>query len=161
MFRIFALVVLLAACGGDDSVSAPDSALVGSWTMESTDLYDVMLTGLERYLKDEFPDADGDAIEDYIDEARQEIDDPLEDFPFVTIRFNADGTYEDDRGDFGSWDVDGNTLIIDGERLCRYFADGDDLTLIFRLDDAPDDFPADMVEILGRDAVFRFFLKRK
>ena len=163
MFRIFALVVLLVACGGDDPVSAPDSALVGSWTMESTDFFDVILTGLERYLKDEFPDADRDAIEDYTDEARQEFDDPLEDFdvPFATVRFNADGTYEDDRGDFGSWDVDGNVLLIDSEVMCRYFADGDDLTLIFRIDDAPEDFPADMVEILGRDTVFRFFLKRK
>ena len=161
MFRIFALVVLLVACGGDDPVSAPDSALVGSWTVERTDAIDVMLTGLERYLKDEFPDADGDAIEGLIDEARQEFDDPLEGFPFATVRFNADGTYEDDRGDFGSWEVDGNTLIIDSEVMCRYFADGDDLTLILRLGDAPEDYPADMVEILGRDAVFRLFLKRK
>ena len=86
MFRIIALAVLLVACSQDNPVVVPDEDLVGSWTVESTDLYEAMLTGLERYLKDEFPNADQDAINDYVEETRQGLGDPMEDFPFTTIR---------------------------------------------------------------------------
>ena len=159
MFRIIALAVLLVACSQDNPVVAPDEDLVGSWTVESTDLSETVLTGLERYLKDEFPNADRDAINDRIKELRQGLSDPMEDFPFTTIRFNRDGSYEDNHGGLGSWDVDGNTLIIDGEVMCRYFADGNELAFIFRLGSPPFDLPDNMESLDG--STFRFFLVRR
>lgn len=51
-----------------------------------------------------------------------------------TIRFNADGSWEDNSGESGTWRVEGNSLISveDGdEEIIKYFVDGDDLTLIF------------------------------
>ena len=156
MFRIIVLAVLLVACSQDNPVVAPDEDLVGSWTVESTDLSETVLTGLERYLKDEFPNADQDAINDRIEETRQGLG---EDLPFTTIRFNRDGSYEDNHGGLGSWDVDGNTLIIDGEVMCRYFADGNELAFIFRLGSPPFDLSDNMESLDG--STFRFFLMRR
>ncbi len=51
-----------------------------------------------------------------------------------TIRFNADGSWEDNSGEGGTWRVESNSLIFveDGdEESIKYFVDGDDLTLIF------------------------------
>ena len=63
---------------------------------------------------------------------------------FVVLRFNSDGSYEDNTGDAGTWSVSGNRLTItdaDGETdTFSYFADGDDLTLIFSHDDLLKEF---------------------
>ena len=85
--------------------------------------------------------------------------DPFEDFRLTRISFDANGIYQDNHGGLGSWDVDRNALIIDDKELCKYFVNGGELTLIFRLGSPPFDLSDDMGFLDG--STFRFFLVRR
>lgn len=54
--------------------------------------------------------------------------------PRLETRFNSDGTWQDDQGGKGTWQIENNQLTVindtgEAERW-TYFLDGDDLTLI-------------------------------
>lgn len=180
-------LLLLAACGDDNPV-APDKDLVGTWVFDSTDMVDVLVEGMEEFLEDELDAAvdrgeideiDRLFIEEFmyalIDVFRAEGEDAISGLRF-TVRFNADGSFEDDEGSSGTWRVDGNTLIMveDGdEERAKYFVDGNDLTLIFSSEmlldvwredeDLTDEEVEALEEVfgLGEDINFRLFYKRK
>lgn len=174
---ILLFLILLAACGDDNPVDsgpvAPDPTLVGSWAFDSTDMVAVMAAGIADLMRD--LGADQDDIDAGIAEFRAAAG--AGDLSGIrsTIRFNADGSWEDDSGDSGTWRVEGNTLITvdedDTEERVKYFVDGDDLTLIFSSELLLDAFRADedftdldvaMFEmIFAEDTNIRFFLKRK
>lgn len=168
-------LMFLASCGGDDPVTPSDNLdenLVGTWDLDSTDVYDVMILGTTNFMRGAgFDQADIDAV---ISDFRIS----LEDLPITrwTLRFNADGSFEDDQGSRGTWRVEGNTLIMvedgDEERI-KYFVDGDDFTLIYpsefllnllREDDNfTDELDAFFREIFSfgdEDINIRFFFKR-
>ena len=124
-------LLFLAACGGEDNPVAPDEDLVGSWVFDSTDMVDVMLAGFEESLRDAGVDQrDTNRI---IAAFRADFEVRMAGLRSI-IRFNADGSFEDDQGNSGTWRVEGNTLVTveDGdEERVKYFVDGNDLTLIF------------------------------
>ena len=163
-------LIFLTSCGGDDPVRPSDNLdknLVGTWIFDSTDLVDVMALGVTDFMRGEGFD------QNYIDEVISEFRIYMEDVitPRLTIRFNADGSSEDDQGNRGTWRVEGNILIDgDGERV-KYFVDGDDLTLIYSSeflmdilredDDLTDEARAVFREIFDEDVKIRLFFKRK
>ena len=165
-------LMFLASCDGDNPV-APDENLVGSWAFDSTDMVDVMAMGIAEFLRD--AGADQDDIDAIIAEFRDAVG--AGDLSGIrsTIRFNADGSWEDDSGGSGTWRVEGNTLITvdedDTEDRVKYFVDGDDLTLIFSSEYLLDSFREDddftdedivlFREIFDEDTNIRFFFKRK
>ena len=174
-------MLFLAACGDsednpvapEETPVAPDEDLVGSWVFDSTDMVDVLAAGLEESLRD--AGVDQDEIDAFLAEFRADVG---SDFSGLrsTIRFNADGSFEDDQGSSGTWEVEGNTLIMveDGdEERAKYFVDGNDLTLIFSSEMLLDvfrddeDFTDEEVEAigeilgLGEDTNIRFFYKRR
>ena len=180
-------LLLLAACGDDNPV-APDKDLVGTWVFDSTDVFDVLVAGMEEFLQDELDAAvDRGEIDEIdrlfidelmdalTDEFRAEGEDAISGLR-LTVRFNADGSFEDDEGGSGTWRVDGNTLIMveDGdEERAKYFVDGNDLTLIFSSEmlldvwredeDLTDEEVETLEEVfsLDEDINIRLFYKRK
>ena len=86
--------------------------------------------------------------------------------PRLEIRFNADGTTEDDQGGMGTWKIENNQLFLDGESG-TYYLDGDDLTLIISktefleyADFTEEDYRI-FNELLEPDDTVRMFFKRK
>ena len=124
-------LLFLAACGGEDNPVAPDEDLVGSWIFDSTDMIDVIAASMEESLRE--VGLGQDEIDELLAEFRADFEDNISRLR-STIRFNADGSFEDDQGNSGTWRVEGNTLVTveDGdEERVKYFVDGNDLTLIF------------------------------
>ena len=136
-------------------------------------MIDVLAAGMEETLRD--AGFGQDEIDELIAEFRDDFEDSISGLR-LTIRFNADGSFEDDQGSSGTWRVDGNTLIMveDGdEERAKYFVDGNDLTLIFSSEMLLDvwredeDFTDEDVEALGEsfgldeDTNIRLFYKRK
>ena len=132
-------MLFLAACGDsedspvapEETPVAPDEDLVGTWVFDSTDMVDVLAEGLEESLRD--AGLDQDEIDQLLTEFRADVGGDISGLR-TTIRFNADGSFEDDQGNSGTWRVDGNTLTMveDGdEERAKYFVDGNDLTVIF------------------------------
>ena len=172
LIPLYMLFLALAACGDrEDNPVAPDEDLVGSWAFDSTDMIDVLAPGLEETLRD--AGVDQDEIDELIADFRADVEDIS---GISTIRFNADGSFEDDQGSSGTWRVEGNTLIMveDGEEeRVKYFVDGNDLTLIFPSEwlleafTEDEDFTDEEVEIIGEvlgldeDTNIRFFYKRR
>ena len=180
-------MLFLAACGdSEDNPVAPDGDLVGSWVFDSTDMVDVLVAEMEEFLRDEFDAAvdrgeidetDRLFIEEFVDALgdvlRAEGEDAISGIR-STIRFNADGSFEDDQGSSGTWNVEGNTLVTveDGdEERVKYFVDGNDLTLIFSSEmvldvwredeDLTDEEVEALEEILDEGINIRLFYKRK
>ena len=130
-------------------------------------MYDVMILGVTNYMLGAgFNQSDIDAV---ISNFRIY----LENLPItrLTIRFNADGSSEEDQGNRGTWWVEGNILIDeDGERT-KYFVDGDNLTLIYSSeflldalredDDLTDEALVWLREIFDEDVNIRLFFKRR
>ena len=171
--------MLLASCGDDNPVAPADKLdenldknLVGSWVFDSTDFIDTIAAGLTEFMRDE--GVSQDVIRTLIADFRAEVSGMDE---MSTVRFNADGSYEDDLGGRGTWWVEGNILIIqiengEEERFkFKYFVDGDDLTVILDFEDLMDSLREDgdltdeelvfIRDILGEDVKIRFFYKRK
>ena len=171
-------LMLLASCGDDNPVAPADKLdenldknLVGSWVFDSTDFIDTMAAGMTEFMRDE--GVSQDVIRTTIAEFRTEVSGVSEMFR-LTVRFNADGSYEDDQGGRGTWWVEGNILIQveNGEEgRIRYFVDGDDLTFIFDFEFLMDSLREDgdltdeelvlIRDILDEDVKIRLFFKRK
>ena len=136
---------LLTVIGCSDDSKGPtasDNDLVGSWEFVSSDMGVVVAENLESYLIDQ---GISRAVADSLtDELSADFEVRFNENFFVVLRFNSDGSYEDNTGDAGTWSVSGNRLTItdaDGETdTFSYFADGDDLTLIFSHDDLLKEF---------------------
>lgn len=91
------------------------------------------------------------------------------------VRFNVDKTWEDDRGNQGTWRIDRDYLITTDEGgtvdRSRYFLDGNDLTIILTKEQflaglkQDDDLDVQVCElyddVMEDDDVIRFFYKRK
>ena len=124
-------MLFLAACGdSEDNPVAPDEDLVGSWAFDSTDIVDVITARIDEILGD--LGVDQEETDELLADFRVGAGDSISGMR-STIRFNADGSFEDDQGGSGTWRVEGNSLIRveDGdEERVKYFVDGDDLTLI-------------------------------
>ena len=166
MLRIIVLSVLLVACGGGVSKPlapvvpvVPDERLVGSWAFEESDLLDVMQAGARRHYQASLSAADIGGMLVAARLLEKGPSDPFEDFRLTRISFDANGIYQDNHGGLGSWDVDRNALIIDDKEMCKYFVNGGELTLIFRLGSPPFDLSDDMGFLDG--STFRFFLVRR
>ena len=130
-----------------------------------------MAAGMTEFLRDE--GVSRDVIRTTIAEFRTEVS-GMDELFRLTLRFNADGSYEDDQGGRGTWWVEGNILIQAGngeEERIRYFVDGDDLTFIFDYEFLMDSFREDgdltdeelvfIRDILDEDVKIRLFFKRK
>ena len=166
MLRIIVLSVLLVACGGGVSKSlapvvpvVPDERLVGSWAFEGSDLLDVMQAGARRHYQESLGAADIVGMVVARELLEKGPSNPFEDLRLTRMSFDANGIYQDNHGGLGSWDVDGNALIIDDKEMCKYFVNGDELTLIFRLGSPPFDLSDNMEFLDG--STFRFFLVRR
>ena len=167
-------LMLLASCGDDNPVAPADKLdknLVGTWAFDSTDFIDTMAAGMTEFLRDE--GVSQDVIRTTISEFRTEVS-GMDELFRLTLRFNADGSYEDDLGGRGTWWVEGNILIQieNGEEArVRYFVDGDDLTFIFDYEflmdslreggDLTDEELVLIRDILDEDVKMRLFFKRK
>ena len=168
-------LIFLASCGGDDPVTPSDNLdenLVGTWAFDSTDMVDVMVGGVAKFMSD--AGADQDDIDAVISEIRTDLRDTS--MIRLTVRFNADGSFENDQGNRGAWRVESNILITvedgDEERI-KYFVDGDDLTLIysseFVLNSLREDEDFTDLEValfrevfdFDEDTNVRFFFKRR
>ena len=165
MTSLVVALALLTTLACSDNPIAPDKDLVGSWHFGDTDFVDVLLSGFTTYARDQ--GMDEDRIREFERETRANIgENPL---GRTTIRLNADGSYEDNHGDKGSWDVYRDELImsIDNQELRpRYFVDGDELTLIFELLEVLEQGFDDedyllFRQMFNRNATFRIFWRRR
>ena len=128
MLRIIVLSVLLVACGGGVSKPlapvvpvVPDERLVGSWAFEGSDLLDVMQAGARRHYQESLEAADIVGMVVAMELLEKGPSNPFEDLRLTRMSFDANGIYQDNHGGLGSWDVDGNALIIDDKEMCKYF----------------------------------------
>ena len=171
-------LILLASCGDDNPVAPADKLdenldknLVGSWVFDSTDFIDTMAAGMTEFMRD--AGASQDVIRTTIAEFRTDVS-GIDEMFRLTVRFNADGSYEDDQGGRGTWRVEDNIFIQveNGEEArIRYFVDGDDLTFIFDFEFLMDGLREDgdltdeelvlIRDILDEDVKIRLFFKRK
>ncbi len=164
----------VTGCGEDKGPTGPGADLVGTWIFEGTDLVEVLAPRfLEHAVEQGMSRSEAEAI---VDEAFSNAE---EGFPswHSTLRFDGDGTWKDDRGERGSWRIEGGVLIsTDGHglvELWEHILDGDDLTLILTkerllsLSRQVDDSDARKAAyafysgLLADDDVLRFFYKRK
>ena len=170
MFLLF--TVFLAACGDSDNPVAPDADLVGTWDFDSSDVIDILASVSAGFLS--ATGADQDEIDAFIDEFRADFGDGSDFSPILTIRFRANGSFENDQGDRGTWRVEGDIsiLVVDGdESRSKYSVDGDDLTLVFtdelwlaslRENDAfTEQNEALFSEMFDEDTNISFFFKRR
>ena len=174
---VLLFLIFLASCGDDNPVAPADKLdenldknLVGTWVFDSTDFIDTMAAGMTEFMRDE--GVSQDVIRTTIAEFRTDVSGIGEMFR-LTLRFNADGSYEDDQGGHGTWWVEGNILkVANGEEeRIRYFVDGDDLTFIFEFEFLMDGLREDgdltdeelvlIRDILDEDVKIRLFFKRK
>ena len=171
-------LILLASCGDDNPVAPADNLdedldknLVGTWAFDSTDFIDTMAAGMTELLRD--AGVSQDVIRTTVAEFRTDVS-VIDEMLRLTIRFNADGSYEDDLGGRGIWWVEGNILIQveNGEEgRVRYFVDGDDLTFIFDFESLMDSLREDgeltdeelvlIRDTFDEDVKIRLFFKRK
>ena len=167
-------LMFLASCGGDNPAMPDDDLnegldknLVGTWIFEDTDMVDTMALGFAESLRNEgVGQVDVNALASEIRTAMR--DNQL--FNWI-LRFNADGSFEDNQGDSGTWRVEGNILIDDDEERINYFVDGDNLTLIYPsevlldalLEDESltDEVRSLFSDIFDEDTKIRVFFKRR
>ncbi|MDE2887464.1 MAG: lipocalin family protein [Gemmatimonadota bacterium] len=131
-FALTLTALALLACGGDN-LTGPGSDLVGSWQLVSTNIGATAAANLREHLLDN--GVNPDVVDEQVEEIRSAMDLVFRDVGLSILRVHADGTYADNYGDRGTWSVKGDTLTItDRDAItitCRYFVDGQDLTLIF------------------------------
>ncbi len=164
----------VTGCGEGKGPTGPGADLVGTWIFEGTDLVEVLAPRFLEYAVEQgMSRSDAEAI---VDEAFANAE---EGFPswHSTIRFDGDGTWKDDRGEKGTWGIEGDVLIsTDGHGLIErweYILDGDDLRLILTkesllsLSRQIDDSDARKAGyefysgLLAEDDLLRFFYKRR
>ena len=167
----------MIACGdnGEDNPigpAGPEAELAGTWIFEDTDFVEVLSDRFVLYLVEQgMSRSEATAL---VDGAFEGLNERLRD-ERSTVRLNPDKTWEDDRGNKGTWRIDGVYLISTDEdgmvaRL-KFFLDGNDLTIILTKAQflaelkQDDDFDAQIYElyndVMGEDDVIRFFYKRK
>ena len=91
--------------------------------------------------------------------------------PSHVIRFNADGSTEDNYGNRGTWRTEDNVLIEGDGTRTTYFIDGDTLALIYpgesfvepilEDDSLPNEAVIVLQNIFDEDTMIRLFFKRK
>jgi hypothetical protein len=57
----------------------------------------------------------------------------------MSLTLNDNGTFETDEPNNGTWEVDGNSIIIDGEEYIDFELDGDELILLLTFLDCEGD----------------------
>ena len=129
IFGIAVFVSLSLSCG-DDKPTEPVHELVGSWTYTGNNLVSTFSANLRSYLLEQ--GVDEAAVQEIVTEFFRGAESSIS--GLTILRINADGTYQDNEGDSGTWSVQGDVVTItDGDGSVfqmQYFVDGDDLTLI-------------------------------
>ena len=124
------LCVLVLACG-DDKPTAPDADLVGNWRLTGMEFPQTSADRFSQNLRVlGFPE---EAATTVVDEMKASADESARNTGFSVIRINADGTWEDNDGEKGTYTVDGDRLTIstpgDSPLTGRYFVTSTTLTL--------------------------------
>lgn len=124
------LIGFVISCG-EDKPTEPVRDLVGSWTYRGTDFAAAAAANLRDFLMGQgWNQASAQRM---VDGFRNEMEAGFRDTGLSVLRFNADGTFEDNSGSTGVWSIQGDVLTIvaeDGFTIqCQYSVDGDDLTL--------------------------------
>ena len=97
------------------------------------------------------------------------------DAPRVEMRFNSDGSWQDDYGSKGTWRIENNQLTLSDDtgetERWTYYLDGDDLTLIFtkaqflsylrQSGDFTEEDNRLLDQLLGPNDAVRLFFQRK
>ena len=126
-----ALIGSVISCG-EDKPTEPVRDIVGSWAYRGTDFGSTAAANLRDYLMGQGWNLA--SAQRMVDGFRNEMEAGFRDTGFSVLRFNADGTFEDNSGSSGVWSVQDDVLTIvaeDGFTIqCQYSVDGDDLTLI-------------------------------
>ena len=126
-----ALIGSVISCG-EDKPTEPVRNIVGSWAYRGTDFGSTAAANLRDYLMGQGWNLA--SAQRMVDGFRNEMEAGFRDTGFSVLRFNADGTFEDNSGSSGVWSVQDDVLTIvaeDGFTIqCQYDVDGDDLTLI-------------------------------
>ncbi len=170
----FAVLASVALSCGDDKPTEPVHELVGSWTLQGSNLVATFSTNLRNYLLDQGVDeaTARNVVAEFISGIENSIG------GLNIVRINADGTYQDNSGGAGTWSVQGDVLTLndnDGSTIqMQYFLDGDDLTLIltrerylnlFRRSQDSDQIDAETLAFLdvlfGDGDTIRFFYKAR
>ncbi len=177
--KILAASIILAAagmtaCGGNGGPAGPEADLAGTWIFEGTDLVEVLAPRfMEHAVEQGMSTPDAQAI---VDEAFANAEEGFQSW-HSTLRFDGDGTWKDDRGQRGTWRIEGGVLISTDEHglieRWEYILDDHDLTLmltkesLLSLSRQVDDSDARKAAyefysgLLADDDVLRFFYKRK
>ncbi len=125
------LIGFVISCG-EDKPTEPVRGLVGSWAYRGTDFGSTAAANLRDYLMGQGWNLA--SAQRMVDGFRNEMEAGFRDTGFSVLRFNADGTFEDNSGSSGVWSVQDDVLTIvaeDGFTIqCQYDVDGGDLTLI-------------------------------
>ena len=126
-----ALIGSVISCG-EDKPTEPVRDIVGSWAYRGTDFGSTAAANLRDYLMGQGWNLA--SAQRMVDGFRNEMEAGFRDTGFSVLRFNADGTFEDNSGSSGVWSVQDDVLTIvaeDGFTIqCQYSVGGDDLTLI-------------------------------
>ncbi len=121
-------------------------SVVGSWVYVGTDMGEKVSKKLENALVDLLEifssflglDLDPAAVAMIVQEFTIGMETSISDTLSSIRRVNADGSFEDDDGNTGTWSVSGNLLtMVDADGFTiegTYFVDGDNLTLFFTRD---------------------------
>ncbi len=128
----------LFACGDGPTAPEPENPIIGTWRMTDTNFWDVYIARVETaYLSRGYTQAQ--ATQQAVNLLRRIYDRQ----PSTTgnsidflIRFNNDGTFQDNQGDAGTWRTQGNELITteNGQTdRVKYFIHNNELSLIFPL----------------------------
>ena len=167
----WAFLAFLTSCSSDNSVQSADGLdpdLIGTWVYEGTDVVDVIALGMTNFMLSEGVSLD--RVREAVSEFRAFMD-ALITPPSHTIRFNANGSTEDNYGNRGTWRVEGNILIEGDGTRSTYFIDGDNLTFIYPAesfvepiledDNLPNEAVIVLQDIFNEDTNIRLFFKRK
>ena len=130
-FGLAAFVGFAISCG-EDKPTEPVRDIVGSWAYRGTDFGSTAATNLRDYLMGLGWNLA--SAQRMVDGFRNEMEAGFRDTGLSVLRFDADGTFEDNSGSKGVWSVQGDVLTIvaeDGFTIqCQYFVEGDALTLV-------------------------------
>ena len=133
IFGLAILINFVISCG-EDKPTEPVHELVGSWTYTGSNLVSTFSANLRSYLLEQ--GVDEAAVQEIVTEFFRGAESSIG--GLTILRINADGTYQDNEGDSGTWSVQGDVVTItdgDGSVIqMQYFVDGDDLTLILTKD---------------------------